>query len=331
MGDNERAGQYCQRSIEIAERIDYHWGVGRAAITLGNVESAKYNHREALAWYQKALQVTSQIGDRQGLGWVIANMASLYVMWGDYARALRCDQYSLHNALEIGDKWTTSICLANMAEYLSEMDQSERAEMLYQKAIALGRALDLNFLPAYLANLATFYAGQHRFQEAMTLNDEALILVDRAGLEQMGGEDLLFGARILAIRLHLEQDQSGQAEAVAELQAMLSTAQDEGQKARLGYEIWRMDPEMEAHRQAAASRYRALYAKMPNHEFGQRFLELTGERLPTPPPLPDPPEMVQQQTDLDLDAMLAEVDEILASLVDKPVSDWIGVHSQKSS
>ena len=94
---------------------------------------------------------------------------------------------------------------------------------------------------------------------------------------------------------------------------MLDQFQDEDQRAHLSYELVRLEPERESRRQAAASGYRALYEQMPNHEYGQRYLELTGEQLPLPPPLSDLPEPVQQ-SDLDLDALLAEVDRVIAGL-----------------
>jgi tetratricopeptide (TPR) repeat protein len=317
-GDFERAQAFCEQSIEIAKEIGHQWAVGRAAITLGNCAASQNNYAQALVWYQMALDVASEMGDRQCVGWAISNIGGLYEKQGDLDRALACEASAMRNALEIGDKWSASIALANMGEYTAARGYPDRAELLYDKAIALGRALNMNYLHNYLSSLAEFYTDQGRYREAQSLNDKALALALQAGEERMGGEDILFKIRVLKVRLRLALGEIDLPTAVNKLERLLTACQGPEREAGVSYAIWRLDPDQETHRRTAADGYRSLYAGVPNSEYRRIYQELTGEVLPAPPPLPDLPQ-IAMGTDLDLESMLAQVDQILADLAqDRP-------------
>ena len=85
---------------------------------------------------------------------------------------------------------------------------------------------------------------------------------------------------------------------------------DDAEQAAIRYEAWRLDREQESHRRQAADLYKALFAQTPSAEYRQRYEELTGERLPDPPPLPPLPEAVTRRP-ADLGALLAQVDLLI--------------------
>jgi hypothetical protein len=77
-------------------------------------------------------------------------------------------------------------------------------------------------------------------------------------------------------------------------------------QAALYYEVWRLAPEDEAARTAAAALYHAEYVQTGAEECRRRYQELTGEELPDPPPLPDVSDLISDQREAqDLAQVLA--------------------------
>lgn len=87
----------------------------------------------------------------------------------------------------------------------------------------------------------------------------------------------------------------------------------DAQQAALSAARWRLDPSRESDRQAAADLFRKLYAVTPFIEYRRNYEELTGLRLPEPPPLPNLPDLVQDQP-VDWPSLLDQVNQLIAKL-----------------
>jgi hypothetical protein len=145
---------------------------------------------------------------------------------------------------------------------------------------------------------------QQRYAEAQLANDEARLVA-----QQVERQDMLFATQVLGARLQFLLHQMTSAEARHNLEVLRHTWTAEKEQAALYYEQWRLsDQTDESARRAAGELYRTLYARSPNSDYRERYLELTGEALPPPPPLPDLPPFITQQP-LDVDALLRKVDQ----------------------
>jgi tetratricopeptide (TPR) repeat protein len=311
-GDFEQSRMCCRRSMEIAEEAGHRWAVGRAAITLGNTYSSQNDCSQALGWYRQAFEVASQIGDRQGAAWAISNIGLAYYRVGDFARALPCFEHGLHNACEIGDTWAVSLALDNIGCCYAELERPQKAEEFFGRGVALGRMMKPhNYLGVMLWDMADFYVGRQRYSEAQVLNDQALALAIDAHDGRVAGEDLLFKARILSVRIRVALGQLDLPEARDELEGMLSENHARAQQAALHHELWRLNQVDDDHRGKAADLYWALYADTPNYEYRRHYKELTGESLPEPSSLPDLPAIVVRDQ-VEMDALLAQIDQTIA-------------------
>jgi hypothetical protein len=186
----------------------------------------------------------------------------------------------------------------------------ELAESLYRKAIGFGVRLGIpSYLGGMLVRLARFLLGQGRAAEARALHDEALAEISKVGGERLAGEDTRFDTRMLGIHLRHALGESTKAETITELRSLLLREDAPHRQAALNYALWRLAPEEEAARAAAAGFYRAEHAETGMEECRNRYEELTGETLPDPPPLPDVSELIPDQPEaLDLAPMLAELE-----------------------
>ncbi len=288
LGDWERAADCCLRAISIAGRLGYKQIITRASISLGNVRSSQQWFGEAVYWYQTAGVLAREIDDRQAISWAASNIASLLARRGDYARAGAGYEHSLRNAWEIGDRWTACLNLAGLATVYEHQGQAGRAEALYRAAIRVGYCLHI---PAYvtgmLVSLARCLLAQGRPAEARAYHDEALTHIACVANPHLSSEDARFDAVLLGFRLRLALSEVTASDTAAELRDLLRREAVPSQRAALQYELWRVTPEDEEARAAAARFYRADHAETGAEQSRVRYQELTGDTLPDPPPLPD--------------------------------------------
>jgi hypothetical protein len=188
--------------------------------------------------------------------------------------------------------------------------EPERAEHLFTRAEALARAVGDTFtLHAYLPQHAKLLADQGRLEEAERLNRE--ILEPNADTDS----PMRLRAELLSLRLRVALGRLPAADAVQRLAAMAAAAADAAEQAAISETIWRIDPEQEAARLDAAAKYRDLYEHAPTVEYRAAYAGLTGVELPPGEPLPSPLEPAEDApVDLDLDALLARVDEAATEL-----------------
>src|SRR5690606_25389456 len=126
----------------------------------------------------------------------------------------------------------------------------------------------------------------------------------------IGRTDVQLPARLLSIHLQVVSGELAAAQAVEELEALLAQWPETSQQAAIRYELCRLDPRQAHHRRQAAELYKRLYATTPNLIYRQRYQELTGEALPSPPPLPAPPELIAHEPP-NLEALLELVDRLI--------------------
>lgn len=292
-GDWEQAAANCLKSILIAGPLEYKPILTRAAITLGDIRSGEHWFGEAVYWYQSAAALAREIDDRQALSWATANIAQILAKRGDHAQAIAGYERSLRIAWEIGDRWAACLIVAGLAAIYEHLGKADEAESLYRQAIDLGLRL---YIPSYLAgmlvDLARLLLAQGRAEEARRVYEDALAQISGITGERLAGEDTRFAARVLSISLRHALGETTVRQAAEDLRALLVREELPARQAALYFELWRIVPEDEAACTTAAALYQAEYAETSAEECRRRYEQLTGERLPDPPPLPDVSELI---------------------------------------
>lgn len=236
----------------------------------------------ALSYLQQALDRATEAQYKQAIGFIIGNAGTLYAQQGAYELAARCNLHSLQIAIDLGDRPSILAGLGGIAAIRLREAQYDTAEQLYLRAISLGNALHMPvFLCDFLYALALLYVSQQRYDEAGTINTQALETATQAQRS-----DIVALAHILALRLDTVLRKATPEAAIAELEAMLETEQSNEARAAVQYQIWQLDNQHDGARQAAAVLYQRLYAQAPSVEYRDRYYSLTSEQLPEPPPLP---------------------------------------------
>jgi tetratricopeptide (TPR) repeat protein len=298
-----------EQSLLRAVEIDDRRGISITVGQMGTVYWRQGNYAQALACFARQLTIATEMGERRSISEALGNMGIVYGEYGDYRRSLACLQQQLAMAGKTGDRKYMSIAVANMARAYTAQGRYAEADRLYGQAVELADLLNNPYLRCeYMHGQAALYALLGRAADAQALNDVALrqaVAVQR--------RDIQFQAELLAIRLGITLQQISPATALSALHHMENIWTEPDQRATLRYEGWRIDPRRHDLRENAAAEYRALYASLPQIEYRQRYQELTGRRLPPPPPLPDLPPAAARES-LDPARLIDRVDATLAQL-----------------
>lgn len=303
-------GIRCQREqLNLSQQHNDKQGMATLYTNLGIVYFEKGDYDDALDSYQKGLELSEELGNKLLTSIAIGCIGSVYERQGDYARAMENFQLDLEICEELGDKQGTAIALGLIGELYSVEGKFEEAvlhlernlqlceELNYQKGIAkasntLGdvfyftRQYDrsLHFydraiavtrrinnklvLGSSLVEKGDVLLAIHQLDELPALTDEALILA-----KELGNPDLLFDARMLAIKVQAVERDS--ASALAVLEELLSDEElSEEQRAAAHFQRYRLRPEARADKQAATQLYQMLYQQTPKFVYQARLEEL---------------------------------------------------------
>jgi len=311
LADNPRAlsciDQHLQIAIELSDRLS----VGNALGNLANIYQVElFDYARSWDYRQQEIQLWSEIGYSRGMTWAIGNLTELYLDLGEYASVLACGRRHLQLCIDFGERLGITLALGRMARAFASQGQYQEAERLLRQELALGWILRIPYYLCYALGKGTeLYFQQQRYEEARQLNDEALDLAREAKRTQVE-----FSALVLSIRLRLALDEIDVSTAIHQLEALRVEWSAEHEQAALHYELWRLQPDpalSRRHAAAAVELYHSLYRRTRWTDDRRRYEELTGEALPDLAPLPAPSQIVTASP-VDLDALLAQVDKIIA-------------------
>jgi adenylate cyclase len=287
MGDDAEALQCLHEALAVADES----GDRRAAIHARNDIAGLYAQRgdfaRSFTFLEEALASALEIGYKLVAGIIIGNAGELYRRQGYYDRAVACHAHAIDMAVEMGD-WT-GLLLTNVGEMAiacAGQGRDREADLLFERAIALGRSLKAQyFLCGYLQYRAELHARQGRNADAWRLNQEAIELAAAAGHREIHHR-----AELRAVKLRLILGLTDEDQAAEDLSAMLDRSSEDHERARIQYELWTLDKSRESARKAAAELFKEALARTPDVEYLHRYEELTGAHSPlspgTLPPLP---------------------------------------------
>jgi tetratricopeptide (TPR) repeat protein len=262
-------------------------------------------HRPAVMHGFRAFEVAQEIGFRHTAGIVVGNLGEVYRDEGDYLQAIQCFAYALRIALDLRDWTTIGDQVANLAATAAAQGRDREAEILLDRAIAIGRHVDAPYLLCgWLNRLATLYVEQGKAEKAEQLNQEALEIA-----EAHDERDLRIRAVVLEQRLRVALGRARPDESIAHLTELEGTCVEPHERALVLAAIWRLDPTAQAARHTAAHLYRDMYEQTPAVEYRDAHASLTGVTLPAGPPMPPLPSPLGEEI-ADVDELLLEVDRI---------------------
>lgn len=307
-GHYDEGIRWLEEQLDIAERAQDKQGLTMLFTNLGIIYLEKSSLDSALLCLEKGLALSEELGNKLYMTICIGSIGSVWEKKGDYAKAMQNFERDLALCRELGDKQGSAIAYGLIGDLLSVTGEFDRAIEYLEQNLSLSR--ELNYKKGIAKALNTlgdtwFYKGNH--QKALGYYGEAIeyaremgnklvlgnsliekgivclatgdLALARQVLEEgrdialaLGNADLTFGANIL--RSQVIMAENNKAEALRQLRQLLALARTEREEAAVHFELRKIADNPTPHHVRAATLYRNLYARTPQHVYKLRLEEL---------------------------------------------------------
>ncbi len=182
LGQVEKAIQYYEKALAIAQEIGDRRGEGNRLGNLGNAYRNLGQVEKAIQYYEKALAIDKEIGDRRGEGNRLGNLGNAYSDLGQVEKAIQYYEKALAIAQEIRDRRNEGNWLGNLGLAYSALGQVEKAIQYYEKALAIDKEIgDRGREGIALGNLGLAYHNLGRVEKAIQYYEKALAIAQEIG------------------------------------------------------------------------------------------------------------------------------------------------------
>lgn len=130
----DKAIETIDKTIAIAEKINYKRGLAFAYNNAGIVYDYKSDYIKSLDYHNQALKLRKELGDQKGISASYGNMAIVYEYLGKFPEALKCHYDALIIDEKLGDKNGVGIVNINMASVYIQQQKLKESEACLLKA-----------------------------------------------------------------------------------------------------------------------------------------------------------------------------------------------------
>ncbi len=133
----DKAMDYTNRSLTLAEQLNYNKGIANAYNSIGVINDVLSNYPNAIAYYKKSLKIREDIGDKGGIAATYSNIGIIRRKQGDLPEALKNHFKALKIREDIGDKMGIASSYNNIGIILKSQRKYEEALSNYQNALKI--------------------------------------------------------------------------------------------------------------------------------------------------------------------------------------------------
>jgi len=202
-GENVEAQNFFQTGYGLFERSENILGIGFALSKMGLAADAEQDYSTARRYYEEGLEIFNQFGDQAGLAYINSRISQTAYAEGHYHEAVRYGLLGLQQFEDIGHRWGVGACLCRIGFAHLELNEPEKAEECFQKA--LEQAVSMKHIPLTLyaiAGNANLLAVQGKNIRAVELSafvqsqhEASIIYRDLAG-KRLPGLEAALGAEV---------------------------------------------------------------------------------------------------------------------------------------
>jgi len=152
MGEYRVALQFHKNALAVREKLKNKSEIAGSLNNIGNCYNNTSKYDSALIYYKKCAAIDSLLGDKYGLSADYNNIGNAYGRMSDYEKALSFLITSVKMKQEIGDKYGESQGLMNVGTIYKLSGQFEKARNYYVDAMKLTLEIDDKYGLAYVYN-----------------------------------------------------------------------------------------------------------------------------------------------------------------------------------
>jgi len=184
-GNFIQAKEYCQESLELANKINHSPSMANALNNLGLIHYSQGDLIRAIDCFNKKTIITEKMGDKPGSAQTYINLGVLYTSQGNVPKAIDYYHKGLRLYERLDDKPNISIALSNIGSIYFEQEDFNNALDYFLKSVKISSALNdvLNTSIAY-NNIGEVYSSIGKYDQAMEYLVKSLEIKEKSGFKK---------------------------------------------------------------------------------------------------------------------------------------------------
>jgi tetratricopeptide (TPR) repeat protein len=181
-GNYEKALEYYNRSLKIAEELNNRSGVATCLLQIGVIYQARGDHEKALEYHERALKIEEELDERLGIAVSLHGIGITYQARGDYEQALEYYERSLKIEEELGNRSGVAKSLLQIGNNHFLCNEYEKALEYYQRSLKIEEELgNLSGIAESLHGIGLIHQAQGDYEQALEYYDPALKITEELG------------------------------------------------------------------------------------------------------------------------------------------------------
>lgn len=191
LGEVQKAIEYYEQVLVIAEKIEDRQSEGTALGSLGSAYSDQDEVEKAIKYHEQALGIAREIGDRRGEGAELGSLGVAYSDLGQMEKAIEYLEQALGIAREIGDRQNEGAWLGNLGLIYYSLGEVEKAIEYHEQALVIAREIGGRLNEGVeLGNLGLAYSDLGEVEKAIEHYEQALVIAREIGDRKNEGNQL---------------------------------------------------------------------------------------------------------------------------------------------
>jgi tetratricopeptide (TPR) repeat protein len=183
-GEWERAIEYHERSLAVAQKVGDEYAVARTLNNLGSVYQGKGEWERAIESYERSQAILKKVGDEHRMATIFNNLGEIYRVKKEWERAIEYHERSLAILKKVGDEHGTAISYSNLGNVYQGKGEWERAIEYYGRSLAIKEKVgDEHGMAPTLNNLGTVYKDKGEWERAIEYYGRSLAILEKVGDE----------------------------------------------------------------------------------------------------------------------------------------------------
>jgi len=175
----EKGLKYGQEALQLAKKLNWANGIGKAYKNIGNNYSVNSDFKKALSFYEKSLKSGA---DKKVRSYTILSIGLVYTYQSNYSKAQEYNFQALKMLEEINDQKGVAAALSNIGIVYHDLKKFPQSIAYFDKAIVINSKMGNSiYLASNFINKGHIYLAQKKINKALEFYDKALILSKKDG------------------------------------------------------------------------------------------------------------------------------------------------------
>lgn len=183
LGHLDRAAEYLEAALPLHRQYGDSYAVANLLQDLGAVHLQSNRFSEAGGCLQEVVAILRSLNNPIPLALALNNLGYYYHLQGNYVQAFQAFQEGLRSVTQVTNPRAEGYLLWSFGDLLRDCGNFKQALHLYQKSIQLIGNHEPSLKVAVVTSLSTLRRWQGRWDEAVSLAEEAATMAESLGLE----------------------------------------------------------------------------------------------------------------------------------------------------